>query len=238
MTLIARGRQINKAHPLAQGLVGYWPLNEMSGTKAYDLSGNNNHLTVSGAALTGQTSNWVGSPLGGGFNFDGVDDFIGTNTLKDWGFQKFTISSWLIFYSQIGTGISRFITLGASSAFLGFNTSGNIAFNIYNGANWPYENTGGVNYINNRIFVTLTYNGITGIVYVNGKQILSGSPGGGIDWASTARIRINQTSSLTPASSQWEVRYYNRVLQPQEIQTLYNNPHIDLIQTKPYFKNK
>ena len=35
-----RGIQINWAHPLARGLVGVWLMNEGTGNKIYDLSGN------------------------------------------------------------------------------------------------------------------------------------------------------------------------------------------------------
>ena len=37
------GQQINWAHPLARGLVGCWIMNEGSGDKLFDLSGNANH---------------------------------------------------------------------------------------------------------------------------------------------------------------------------------------------------
>lgn len=43
-----RGIQINKAHPLAKGLVGCWVMNEGTGDKVFDLSGNGNHGTIVG----------------------------------------------------------------------------------------------------------------------------------------------------------------------------------------------
>lgn len=57
-----RGMQINKAHPLARGLVGAWVLNEATGDKVFDLSGNSNHGTNNGA-------DWVSN----GLDFDGSD---------------------------------------------------------------------------------------------------------------------------------------------------------------------
>lgn len=47
-----RGMQINKAHPLAQGLVGCWVMNEQTGDKIFDLSGNGNLGTNDGADWT------------------------------------------------------------------------------------------------------------------------------------------------------------------------------------------
>jgi hypothetical protein len=41
-----RGLQLNKSHPLARGLVGCWLLNEGTGHKVFDLSGNSNTATT------------------------------------------------------------------------------------------------------------------------------------------------------------------------------------------------
>lgn len=39
------GQQINWAHPLSKDLLGYWVMNEGSGNKVFDLTGNGNHGT-------------------------------------------------------------------------------------------------------------------------------------------------------------------------------------------------
>jgi hypothetical protein len=49
------------AVPLTYGLVGYWPFGEGSGSKAYDLSHNNNTLTIRSAP-----SKWLSSGCGAG----------------------------------------------------------------------------------------------------------------------------------------------------------------------------
>ena len=51
-----------------RGLVGYWAMDEGSGTNIYDGSGNNNNGTTSGAT-------WANGKIGGALNFDGVDDY-------------------------------------------------------------------------------------------------------------------------------------------------------------------
>ena len=58
-----RGMQINKAHPLARGLVGCWVVNEASGDTVFDLSGNGNNGTINGA-------DWVADGL----------DFVAANS--------------------------------------------------------------------------------------------------------------------------------------------------------------
>jgi len=65
-----RGIRINKSHPLARGLVGYWLLNEGTGSKVFDLSGNGNTGTLQGD--THFTSGRFGSAL----QFDGDGDNV------------------------------------------------------------------------------------------------------------------------------------------------------------------
>jgi len=52
------------------GLVGYWQMNEGSGSTAYDDSGNVNTGTINGAT-------WVDGKYGKALSFDGVDDYVG-----------------------------------------------------------------------------------------------------------------------------------------------------------------
>ena len=45
------GLRLNHNHPLAQGLVGCWVMNEGGGDKVFDLSGNGKAGTFSGNAV-------------------------------------------------------------------------------------------------------------------------------------------------------------------------------------------
>lgn len=60
-----RGIQLNKAHPLAKGLVGCWVMNEAIGNTVFDLSGNGNNGTKSGVT-------WVDN----GMEFNGSSDYV------------------------------------------------------------------------------------------------------------------------------------------------------------------
>lgn len=64
------GRQINWAHPLARGLVGHLVMNENSGSKIFDLSGNGNHGTFNGDV------SWVIGKFGSALDFDGSGDYV------------------------------------------------------------------------------------------------------------------------------------------------------------------
>ncbi len=57
------GEQVNWAHPLSKGLVGLWLLNEGSGNRVFDLSGNGNTGTITGA-------DWVPGKYGHSLRFD------------------------------------------------------------------------------------------------------------------------------------------------------------------------
>ena len=61
-----RGIQLNRTHPLAKGLVGYWLFNELTGETVFDSSDNDNNGTLENGVA------WGGS----GLVFDGVDDHI------------------------------------------------------------------------------------------------------------------------------------------------------------------
>jgi hypothetical protein len=70
----------------AQGLVGYWPFDEGSGTIAKDLSGNGNDATLySGASAcsnppTTGCPQWMIGKVGYALNFDGIDDWAFSTT--------------------------------------------------------------------------------------------------------------------------------------------------------------
>ena len=65
-----RGIRINKSHPLARGLVGYWLLNEGTGSKIFDLSGNGNTGTLQG------DTHFVPGKFGSALDFDGTGDYV------------------------------------------------------------------------------------------------------------------------------------------------------------------
>jgi len=87
------GARINKGHPLAKGLVGYWLMNEGTGNTVQDLSLNNNIGTLVSDVI------WQPGKFGPALYFTGVTDYI---TVPDNGTlrfnsatQDFTISVWV-----------------------------------------------------------------------------------------------------------------------------------------------
>ena len=100
-----RGTLLNTSHPLARGLVGCWLMNEGTGDKICDLSGNKNNGTAQGNPFWGQGK--FGSALG----FDG-DDYVGLGQPANLNFtpnvDEFTISFWMkVDSGNNGTIISK-----------------------------------------------------------------------------------------------------------------------------------
>src|SRR3989344_5196869 len=89
-TLYKSGAQKFTAPPTNLGLVGYWSMNENTGTIAGDASGNNNR----GILTNGPT--WVDGKRGKALNFDGVDDYVNAGSAGN--FERtnsFTVSLWI-----------------------------------------------------------------------------------------------------------------------------------------------
>ena len=73
LTDIERGDVIKFDLGYDEGLVGYWPFNEGSGTTAKDISDYGNHGTLYGSMTD---DDWVQGVTGTALDFDGVDDYV------------------------------------------------------------------------------------------------------------------------------------------------------------------
>src|SRR3972149_8165412 len=79
-----------------RGLVGYWPLDEASGTIAYDYSGNSNTGTLSNGPIWQTSAN---CKKGGCLLFDGVNDYVWisdpSSGVIDFGVSDFSVVTWI-----------------------------------------------------------------------------------------------------------------------------------------------
>ncbi len=66
-----RGLQINRTHPLAKNLIGYWVCNDGTGKKVWDYSGNGNQGTLEGTAPA-----WIAGGKGWAVNLSGTNERI------------------------------------------------------------------------------------------------------------------------------------------------------------------
>ncbi|MDC0449168.1 DUF2341 domain-containing protein, partial [bacterium] len=82
--------EVGKLYNWVPGPVGYWPMDENTGTTStYDSSGNGNTGTMNGSMTE---SDWVPGKFGSALDFDGSDDYVDTNYSADLTF--FTVSFW------------------------------------------------------------------------------------------------------------------------------------------------
>ena len=239
------GARINWGHQLTKGLIGYWIMNEGAGLRVNDLA-NNNFGTCTNMAMSGATSNWAGSALGGCLNFDGVDDHvnIGDIPLFDTTFTNLSISAWV--YPTSVTPSNKGVTgKGGAVNQRGFAlfvlNGGTISFDNWTSASGTEHSTNTTEAIVSNKWYHLAgtfQGGVAGKVYINGRLSVTNTT------AIIANTSGNNTSTLRigdrgdgGASSPFigsidEVRIYNRVLSDNEVKQLYNTPHADLLTQK------
>jgi hypothetical protein len=189
-----------------------------SGTAAYDLTGNNNGTLINGVGFSSEN--------GGGWVFDGVDDYIGTNNL---GLSSHTIEGW--FNSNVTQGGGSFSTIvnilgnyGAGSdkySMIGLIPS--LTFRIDDGVN-SFRLIAETSYSTNTWYhVALTYNSSNGITraYVNGSDIGGITSTSGITFNS---IPFNIAKTEAPVYFNGSVslaRVYDKALTAAEVQQNY-----------------
>ena len=209
-------------------LVGYWPLNEESGEKAYDHSGNRNHGSLNGGVTQGATG-LLGSSA---YSFDGNDDYIDSKTSFS-GFSGFTFSAWVYF-----DGFS------SSNRYEGLFGAWDGGFDNYTRASYNAPNNSFTFQIEDGYNNNLNFNNISLdenewyhivtisdednlYVYINGEEkARGGSPqyptpdngdisiGAFPDYGGSNPIWLNGKMS--------EVRIYDRPLTKSEVQYLYS----------------
>jgi hypothetical protein len=205
------------------GLVGYWNLDEGSGTIAYDSSGYNNHGTIYGAS-------WTSGKVNSALNFDGLNDYVdcGNSATLD-PIQGATIEAWVNF-RKLPSAAGHIMAIAGrsfSGADLDLQTEPDNRFKFYIGPGAA----GGYVAISNTVaqadkwyHVVGTYQGNSNIkIYVNGT----------LEKTTSISIARNHNSGTfcIGASPYWggrflngtidEVKIYNRALSAEEIGTEY-----------------
>lgn len=84
---------INRSHPLAKGLVADYPFFERGGTTLRDISGNNNHGTLTSMD---PATDWILTSQGYGLDFDTTDYVtIPDSDILDFGTSPFFVETWI-----------------------------------------------------------------------------------------------------------------------------------------------
>lgn len=216
------GNGLNLTPPFrSYGLIGYWPLEEGSGTVAYDYSGNNNNgqwngtqAGTSGYYSIGKVGPWAGY-------FDGTDNFIYTSKPSNLSSSgPFTLAAWA-YYDGTKTNWSSIVSSASTlgSTYIGTNNSEWLIGTFGYGAESCTGPAPSVGWH----FVVGTRSGITSALYVDGVMVanctytITASPAGdpvlGGDASNGQDIWKNSID---------DVRIYDRILSVAEIQAIYN----------------
>ena len=231
------GAQLKLDHPLSNGLVGCWLLNENSGNKAHDSSGQGNVGTLTNMD---PATDWVGSPDGGALDFDGSDDVV-IIPHKDilnlsvpfsivFGI-RYTSMDNLVFFEKNGNeGFSVQIYVGIIHINVG-------------GDRIDHDTTQSASLWNNGVFhqvVLVVPEVVTHAtkLYVDGKDDTSptyhnaSTPTYGSN--TPVYIGSRNGSYVIPGSSNF-ISIYNRALSAQEIAWLYAFPYAMFEEESPYW---
>lgn len=241
------GTKINFNHPLAKGLQQMWMFREGAGASVFDSSGNTN----TGTLPSGVT--WAAGRNGKAISLSGASTQVkmGTNLPSSTTIpNNVTISAW----TKPGTGIQSFGTI-AERTYTSVHTS---PYHVYKiGAN--YSGSGkfsaelgtkgltptNINALANYTLgvwylVTLTYDGTTMRLYVNGiQQTTSTAESGNLSYGSNGFVSIGSNASAGEnyVGSIDDVRIYNRALNGYEINSLYTDPYGIFVPQSPVYRN-
>ncbi|MFA5386522.1 MAG: LamG-like jellyroll fold domain-containing protein [Candidatus Paceibacterota bacterium] len=204
------------------GLVGYWKLDEGTGTVASDSSGNNNACTLT----SGPT--WITGKVGNSLNFNGSSNYVNCEngaSLNIIG-NTISLSAWIKpndFVASYKSIIGK--RNGGEAYTLETYTNGNVRFGTYGTSNAELLTTTNPLSIGGWYQVVGVYNGTNKYIYVNGILVKSVAATGNI-LTSGSKVGIgslNGNGAIGPFNGVIDdVRIYNRALSAAEVQALYN----------------
>ena len=187
-----------------EGLVGYWAFDDGSGTVAVDGSGNGNDGTL----VNMEDADWVDGVVGKALSFGGSDEYVSIPFAYN--FTGYTFSFWQ--------------DADAGKMALG---SSNSTFYKYGEASWHdvidewYHGASG--YMTGRYFFTITWDGTTQKIYVNGIERDSRAHTGTCNFDATLYLGRYAAGYFYTGLID-EVRIYSTALTASEIKALYLYP--------------
>ncbi len=209
-----RGGTILNPLTLTDGLVAYYPFNG----NANDASGYGNNGTVNGATLT--TDRFGNSNKA--YSFDGVNDYIRSNTTIAINTNQATYAAWVNFRSSVND-VKQILEfkLGAGVIFLETDNSTKIRFGMSDGITGSTLFSPEALPLNSWHYVSGTYDGSVQKLYIDGVKVAEASLSLNV---LNSPINIGKDSEFDFQYIDGlidDVRIYNRALSNAEIQSLY-----------------
>ena len=216
------------APPTPPGLVGAWAFGEGLGNTTSDASGNNNTGTITGATWTNQ------GRYGGALSFSGSGTLVSVPSSASLNVSSaMTLSAW-IKPAAAQSGWRTIMQRQPDAYFLNASSDAGAlrpAGGGTLGGSTVYTTGPTANPVGTWTYQTLTYDGATLRLYINGTQVASRAQTGAIQ-SSTSPLWIggNQPYGEYFNGLIDEARVYNRALSQTEIQSDMNTP---LVPTAP-----
>ena len=226
----ATGTEGISADGVTSGLVGYWKLDESTGTVAYDFSGNGNN----GTSTNGPTS--VSGQVGQALSFNGTNNYVTIGNPSNLQFDTntpFSVSFWVKapsaatnvgFVTKTPTinGIGWYVW-----SFSGYNS---LRFSFYNGTTAYVVSTSQIINDGTWHFATVTFDGSqnrSGMkAYFDGDLSGTGTNGAmsfSVLNSNPVNIGARNNNGNFLNGIMDEVRIYNRALSAAEIKTIYTS---------------
>jgi hypothetical protein len=215
--------------PVPSDLLGFWTMEEGSGTVTTDLSGSGNHGTLINGPL------WTSGKNGNGIYFDGFNDHVNVGTFDVSG-NQLTLAAWINVESfnhlsaQDGRIISKANGVADSSHWWmlsSISASGGprLRFRLKtNGSTSTLIASTGTLETGKWTHVAAVYNGSTMTLYKDGVQVGQMAKSGNISMDSSVPVWIGSNPPIAASrpfrGTMDDVRVYSRALSPGEIASL------------------
>lgn len=216
------GAQVNWAHPLSKSLVGCWLLNEGSGNRVNDLSGNGNIGTFQGTAPS-----WTPGKHGSAVHFPGTNEYIDIDN----NFIKSSDNISISFWGKVDVDDGNFDAImnlhdGTSPILVVYYNED------YSGFVYDFHSEDDKRMPSAAITITrwrhyvITWNGTSSALYLDGVKTAISVSGGNLTSSDVSgKFNIGRGySSLYGANTVDNVLVYNCVLTASEIALLYRDP--------------
>lgn len=210
-------------------LVGYWPLNEGTGTAAVDDSGRKNNGTWSGTQAGASGYYGAGSAWPWGGYFNGSNDWVDVPVSASLNpTAALTITAW-IHPSSVSSG--EYELVRRESQFSLTMVSQVVKFWLNSGGSWAnVASTGNVLTAPGQwYFIAVTWDGTSPKIYINGMLSTTGANytaaltnNPSYDTFLGVLSNTSNAKSYFYSGSMSNVRIYNRALSAAEISSLYN----------------
>lgn len=204
---------------VTSGLVGYWPMDEGTGTTTADVSGygNTGYLTNSPA--------WTNGVIGSALNFSITNmTFVPASPVLG-SSNVFTMSVWVNWRTKGGSSSGRILDksgAGTSGPMLAVNTSLGVQYLTYPVTTNALVAPNLASLSNQWIHIVIVANGASSALYTNG--ILAGTTNQVVALNDNYPLNIGNRTGLDRGFDGLidDVRIYSRALDATEVQNLYN----------------